>query len=455
MKLSVLSALVGSTAAFPGLINLGSKKPLLDLSALDLSSKEPLLDLSGKGGLIDLSKIINLSNTSVLEFSKERNENNTYAAADPKNCPVNHDHKPAAKWNSKFPYNHAQNGLPGKGKGGYQVPAPGDEDHKFIAPKDTDIRGPCPGMNMFANHGFVARDGITNLAETVDACQNVFNMDWELATVITLIATVLGDGDTITQRFSIGCDATDRTAGLKLLAGSQPGLNGHGSFEVDASMSRDDYFTNEGDNFSLNGTLFAQMVETTGGKFTKSGISKLKHQRWHQSQQENPNFSYTPIGLISYAASAFLPELYGNGDSVSTETVATFFGAYQQADGSWAYGHNESIPEGWKAREQPYGLVHVAKNLLSMYLENPVLFGGNTAEGHFDGLDFGAIKDGKLSVDLSVSNVICLIYQTLLFPIPSVANGVLSIAEDAIKLVTEKLAGAITHLGCPAPINAY
>lgn len=310
-------------------------------------------------------------------------------------------------------------------------------------------------MNMFANHGFIARDGITNFAETVDACQNVFNMDWELATIITLIATVLGDGDTITQKFSIGCDATDRTAAVKLLAGSQPGLNGHGNFEVDASMSRNDFFTHEGDAFTLNGTLFGQMVETTDGNFTKSGISKLKHQRWHQSQKENPNFSYTPIGLISYAASAFLPELYGDGESASTETVATFFGVHQTSDGSWAYGHNESIPEGWTAREKPYGLVPVVTNFLSMYLEYPVLFGGNTADGHFDGIDFGAIKDGKIDADVSVSNVICLIYQTLLFPIPSVANGVLSIGEDAIKLVTDKLAGAITHLGCPAPMNAY
>lgn len=310
-------------------------------------------------------------------------------------------------------------------------------------------------MNMLANHGFIARDGITNFAESVDACQNVFNMEWELATVITLIATVLGDGDTITQKFSIGCDATDRTAAVELLAGSQPGLNGHGSFEVDASMSRDDYFTNDGDNFSLNATLFAQMVETTGGNFTKSNISKLKHQRWHQSQKENPYFSYTPIGLISYAASAFLPELYGDGETASTETVATFFGTYQQADGSWAYGGNESIPGGWKARETPYGLVGVVENFLSMYLEYPVLFGGNTADGHFDGIDFGAIKDGKIDADVSVSNVLCLVYQLLLFPMPSLASGVLSIAEDAVKVVTEKLAGAITHLGCPAPMNAY
>jgi hypothetical protein len=49
------------------------------------------------------------------------------------------------------PYNSAKGGVPGKGIGGYLVPAPGDDAHQFIAPKDTDIRGPCPGLNAAAN----------------------------------------------------------------------------------------------------------------------------------------------------------------------------------------------------------------------------------------------------------------------------------------------------------------
>ena len=311
-------------------------------------------------------------------------------------------------------------------------------------------------MNMLANHGFIARDGITNFAEAVDACQNVFNMHWDLAVVITLIATVLGDGDAITQKFSIGCDATSRTAAvdLNLLTGSQPGLNGHGNFEVDASMSRDDYFLSEGDVFTLNGTLFGQMVETTGGNFTKSGISKVKYNRWHDSQKRNDQFFYGPIGLISYAASAFLPELYGDGESASTETIATFFGVHQDDSGSWIYGHNESIPDGWRSREEPYGLVKVVENLLAMYLENPVLFGGNTADGSFDGIDFGAIKKGKLDLDLSVNGALCLVYQLLAWPIPGPANGILNIGKDAVALITSLLGDTIAELGCSAPLNA-
>jgi hypothetical protein len=93
-------------------------------------------------------------------------------------------------------------------------------------------------------------------------------------------------------------------------------------------------------------------------------------------------------------------------------------------------------------------------NLLSMYLENPVLFGGNTADGHFDTIDFGAIKEGKLDVDLSVNGALCLIYQLLAWPIPSPANGVLNIGKDAVALITSVLGDTISDLGCSAPLNA-
>jgi len=128
MKLATFSLLAGSTAAFPALLNLGGNGKLLDLSAL-----------TGKGALLDLS---GLSDLSVLDANLQRAKANTWPAADPATCPFNKDHKAAAKWNSKFPYNHAQNGLPGKGKGGFQVPMPGDDDHKFIQPGPNDIRGP-------------------------------------------------------------------------------------------------------------------------------------------------------------------------------------------------------------------------------------------------------------------------------------------------------------------------
>lgn len=143
MKLATFSILAGSAAAFPALLNLDGKGPLLDLHSrkalLNLGGGDGLLGLTGKGGLLDLS---GLSNLTVADVNEQNAKANVWPAADPSTCPFNKNHKPAAAWNSKFPYSHAQGGLPGNGKGGYQVPAPGDEDHKFIQPGPDDIRGP-------------------------------------------------------------------------------------------------------------------------------------------------------------------------------------------------------------------------------------------------------------------------------------------------------------------------
>ena len=80
----------------------------------------------------------------------------------------------AAPPTAQFPYGGAKiDGLPGSQKGGFQVPAPGDTAHEFQPPPAGAMRGPCPGLNTMANHGFISRDGITTFDELVAAQQNV------------------------------------------------------------------------------------------------------------------------------------------------------------------------------------------------------------------------------------------------------------------------------------------
>jgi Peroxidase, family 2 len=44
--------------------------------------------------------------------------------------------------------------------------------HRFIAPGPNDKRGPCPGLNAAANHGFLPRSGITTIAESMFPAAN-------------------------------------------------------------------------------------------------------------------------------------------------------------------------------------------------------------------------------------------------------------------------------------------
>lgn len=40
-------------------------------------------------------------------------------------------------------------------------------EHAYAAPAEDEIRGPCPGLNAAANHGYLPRSGVASIEETV------------------------------------------------------------------------------------------------------------------------------------------------------------------------------------------------------------------------------------------------------------------------------------------------
>ncbi|KAK5117240.1 hypothetical protein LTR62_005857 [Meristemomyces frigidus] len=376
-------------------------------------------------------------------------------AGGPSTCPFNANHVPAPGITAEYPYNNAKNGQMGNQKGGYQVPANGDTAHYYVAPGPNDIRGPCPGLNAAANHNFLAHDGITTYNELVDAQQNLYNVGYDLANLLAVLGLITTDGDIVTEKLSIGCDATTRTSINPTLTGSEPGLDGHNKFEADSSLTRNDFFLDNGDDFTFNGTLFGMMDATTGGNFDRAGLSTYRYQRWHQSQIENPNFEFGPLTLLLYGAASFLYELMPNGNhgyAPDLETISSFFGAEKQSDGTWGFVH-EKIPASWTNRVAPYTNNDVTNEIVAMYLENPVLFGGNTASGAFDTISFGAIKDGAISPSINAADTSCLLYQLTTANIPGYANSAVTPTVDALSFALEKLSPSFKNLGCPIPLT--
>lgn len=137
-------------------------------------------------------------------------------------------------------------------------------------------------------------------------------------------------------------------------------------------------------------------------------------------------------------------------------TISSFFGASQNADGSWYFNGNEQIPANWTNRVTPYDNLAVTNQIVQMYLLEPVLFGANVAKGDFDGLgDFGSfIQGGKLSVPApDGASVGCLLYQLATERVPASLNGIITPTVDAINLITSKVAPAFQNLGCPIPLT--
>ncbi|KAK3314965.1 Chloroperoxidase [Apodospora peruviana] len=372
----------------------------------------------------------------------------------PITCPFNPDHKPAEPWDPKFPYNWANLGLKGKGKGGYQVPAPGDYAHRFIPPTDKDIRGPCPGLNALANHGFIARDGITTYNELLDGLQNVYNVGYDLANFLAAYAIyAAGLGDPVTRKLSIGCDATTRTSWAPSITGSEPGLDGHSKMEIDASLTRNDFFPAGGDDFTFNGTLFKMFEESVGGIFDVDGISKYRKERWLQCRAENPQFYFPILGIFQYGAASFVYELFPNGNEgyvPNLHNTASFFGAYKPPNSNTYESVPERIPPNWVNRKTPYTLLDIAAQIAIMYFKNPVGFGGN-AGGEFIGLSLPPyIHDGALNSNVTDKDVACLLFQIISRPIPSTLNGVVTPVVEALETLLISLFGTqFANLGCP------
>jgi len=368
-------------------------------------------------------------------------------------CPFNPTHKGAAPYDSKYPYTGARNGLPGTGKGGIKVPADGDTAHAYTPPGPNDIRGPCPGLNAAANHNFLSHDGITNFVELVDAQQNLYNVNYDLAVLLAVLG-IQADGDVATTKLSISCDATSRTALLPLL-GRQPGLSGHNKFESDTSLTRNDYFLANGDNYSFNGTLFGRMKSVadrvSGGKFDLNALAAYRSQRYDESVQENANFFFGPLSLLLFGAASFLYELfpsYGPEGTPDLATMKSFFGAVEN-NGAWSHVP-ERIPDNWFNRRSPYTNTDATVQILALYAQYPKLFGGNVGTNNFNALStpFGIISNGKLPDSATSSDVLCLLYQLGTSQVPSSLSSVTDIIGNVLNWSVGKLNPVFKNAGC-------
>ena len=47
-------------------------------------------------------------------------------------------------------------------------------EHAFVAPGPNDLRGPCPGLNALANHGYFPHSGVVPLAVGESATEQVY-----------------------------------------------------------------------------------------------------------------------------------------------------------------------------------------------------------------------------------------------------------------------------------------
>ncbi|KAL9025226.1 MAG: hypothetical protein Q9196_005914 [Gyalolechia fulgens] len=138
-------------------------------------------------------------------------------------------------------------------------------DHAFVAPNLAagDKRGPCPGLNALANHGYLPHNGIAPATTIIQAVTEAYGMAIDLATFLALYGTVFdGDSLSLTPGYSIG--GPSALGGILSATGilrTPSGLTGsHNNYEADTSSTRGDLYL-AGNNDLLQMDQFQQFYD--------------------------------------------------------------------------------------------------------------------------------------------------------------------------------------------------
>ncbi|UZJ55931.1 hypothetical protein CBS101457_005251 [Exobasidium rhododendri] len=316
------------------------------------------------------------------------------------------------------------------------------EEHKFVAPTSTDIRGPCPGLNLLANHGYLNRNGVTTLTQGVDAIGTVFGVEADLGLALNAYAVVF-NGNILDGTWSIG--GPDSSTGLgsltNVLLGEPSGINAHNIYEGDASIVRQDYYAPGAnhDNVLVHLPYFQDLLDLgnndqTLGKDVYNSEVLLQHKsnRWHQSVETNPLFFNSAFGglVVTTAAERFVAEFAANNTVDETtglnriyldeQNLLAFFSVVRNADNSLTYtpGHERLITS-WKRRPlaATFGLDDIALTLLHAASIDPSLIsvGGNAGKVNtFTGLDAGNLTGGAFNTAQLLQDpqaFACYLYQ--------------------------------------------
>ncbi|KIJ42636.1 hypothetical protein M422DRAFT_170825, partial [Sphaerobolus stellatus SS14] len=186
-----------------------------------------------------------------------------------------------------------------------------DEAHPYIPPRNGDMRGPCPGLNTLASHGYLPRNGIVTPAQIINAVQDGFGMDNALA-IRLVYGTMLVDGNPLTNLMSIGAKSS--------LTGPDPpkpaivgGVDTHAVLEgMLHVLSIGDFFF--GDNHSFNQTLFNELVAFSnqfgGGNYNLTVATEYRFHRIQQSIAENPTFSFISPRIVTAYGEATFPFVF-------------------------------------------------------------------------------------------------------------------------------------------------
>jgi len=326
--------------------------------------------------------------------------------------------------------------------------------YAFVAPGKNDARGPCPGLNAMANHGYIPHNGVATITQFIEGTGKVFGMGVDLAAFLAVLgASIDGDG----LSWSIG------GANPALLVGN--GLTGsHNKYESDVSPTRPDLYE-KGNNYEVDWTQWKEFYDMQADKSVAESnydldiLQKHRSKRFTQSIERNPYFFNGPFTGIAVqpAAYTFIYRFMSNKSAehpdgkLDKDTLKAFFGVTENDDGSFSGGTGyERIPDNWYKRAigSEYTIPFFQLDLVQEALADPRFLnvGGNTGEVNtFTGVDIADLTGGVFNgaTLLEGNNLFCFAYQNAQQGLPDIVKTLLGTVGGGA------LGKTILSLGCP------
>ncbi|EGP89784.1 uncharacterized protein MYCGRDRAFT_90507 [Zymoseptoria tritici IPO323] len=300
-------------------------------------------------------------------------------------------------------------------------------EHAFVAPNlaGGDQRGPCPGLNAMANHGYLPHNGVGSHTDFIEGTFKAFGMSADLSGFLTVLGGTL-DGNGLV--WSIGGPSKAAPPLLPIL-GTPQGISGsHNNYESDVSPGRGDLYQ-YGNDFTLQMSQYQElydMAKANGGNIDLPLLTDFRSKRFDQSIANNPYFFNGPFTgvLVQPAAYTFIYRFMGN--------------KYKRA-----IGDEYSIP-----------FLQADTALAAQKYPKFLNVGGNTGKVNtFTGVDASDISGGVYNTRTlgEGNNAMCFATQFLAQAMPDMikCSGVLNDVLGAMSQFTQSLNGAFGALNCP------
>ncbi|EXJ56351.1 uncharacterized protein A1O5_12618 [Cladophialophora psammophila CBS 110553] len=345
-----------------------------------------------------------------------------------------------------------------------------DGKYQWKAPTSSAQRGPCPGLNALANHGYIDRSGVAKFPDVIGVINEVYGMDVGLSTILAVMGTVwTGNPISLSPGFSIdqsSPQAQNLLGNLLGLLGEPRGIGrSHNWIEADASLTRDDLYVT-GDASTMDMSRFLQLYNRAGeGTDVISEDDVLRHgvDMLNECIATNPYCWYGPYtgAIARNAGIAFTLRLLANHSAENPQGIMTkevfksFWGVVDNSDGSLQYKRGwERIPNNWYKTPVDYGLVQLNLDLVKWFVQYPQLasIGGNTGTvNSFTLLDIRDLSGGLLNAAtlLEGNNLLCFAFQIVNTVSPDSLSPLYSALAVPLKLLTEALGSALDPLTCP------